>query len=237
MQRLDRSLAEPAMNLALDEALLVHAEQAGEESIRFWRFNRPVVVLGRGSKIGAEVDVEFCQRESIPVLRRCSGGASIVAGPDCLMYSVVLDLVARPELRSVDEAHRFVIGNLAAAILSQRAEIQWQGICDLTLDSKKFSGNSLRIARNHLLYHGTVLQRVDRELVQRCLRTAPRQPDYRDGRDHDEFVTSIAIDPIQFCDALAHRYGAREIMQDWPVAEMESLYESKYAKSEWHWRH
>lgn len=225
------------MNLALDEALLVHAEQAGEESIRFWRFNRPVVVLGRGSKIRAEVDTEFCQRESIPVLRRCSGGASIVAGPDCLMYSVVLDLVARPELRSVDEAHRFVIGHLAAAIQTQRAEIQWQGICDLTLDSKKFSGNSLRIARNHLLYHGTVLQRVDRELVQRCLLTAPRQPDYREGRDHDEFVTSITIDPVQFCDALADRYGAGDIMQDWPVAEMESLYESKYAKSEWHWRH
>lgn len=225
------------MNLALDEALLVHAEQGGGEVIRFWRFNRPVVVLGRGSKIRSEVDLDFCERERIPVLRRCSGGASIVAGPGCLMYSVVLDLVARPRLRSVDEAHEFVIGNLAIAVQSQRAEVQRQGICDLTLDNKKFSGNSLRIAKNHLLYHGTLLERVDRDLVQRCLATAPRQPAYRGGREHDEFITSIAIDPSAFCSTLENLYGATATTQPWPSEDTQLLYESKYSQSQWHWRH
>jgi lipoate---protein ligase len=237
MRRLDLSLDDPAMNLALDEALLVHAEQGGGEAIRFWRFDRPVVVLGRGSRIRGEVDLDFCERERIPVLRRCSGGASIVAGPDCLMYSVVLDLVTRPQLRSVDEAHEFVIGKLAMAVQSQRAEVRRQGICDLTLDNKKFSGNSLRIAKNHLLYHGTLLERVDRDLVQKCLATAPRQPAYRDGREHDEFITSIAIDPIAFCNNLAHLYGATATSDVWPSNETQALFESKYSQSQWHWRH
>ena len=237
MQRLDLSLDEPGMNLALEEALLLRAESCGGESIRFWRFHQTVVVLGRGSKIRDEVDLAFCDQNAIPVLRRCSGGASIVAGPDCLMYSVVLDLVSRPQLRNVDLAHQFVIGNLAAAIQSQRPEAQWQGICDLTLEDKKFSGNSLRIARNHLLYHGTLLQAVDQPLIQACLKTAPRQPEYRNRREHDEFVTNISINAAEFCDCLAERYGAEEVMVDWPIEETQLLHQSKYADPEWHWRH
>ena len=46
----------------------------------------------------------------IPVLRRASGGAAIVAGPGCLMYSVVLRYAGREHLRLLDEVHRHVLG-------------------------------------------------------------------------------------------------------------------------------
>jgi lipoate---protein ligase len=237
MLRLDLSLDNPADNLAVDEALLVSAEQQGGEFIRFWRFAVPVVVLGRGSKIREEVDVAYCEHHSIPILRRCSGGAAIVAGPDCLLYSVVLDLVSRPRLRHIDQAHAFVVGHLAAAIEMQQPEIEFQGTCDLTLRAKKFSGNSLRIARDHLLYHGTILERVDAAIVGRCLQTAPRQPEYRSGRSHEDFMTSIAIDSSKFCDDLALLYDASAKMSDWPNAEMRLLSETKYRQPEWTWRH
>lgn len=237
MRRLDLTLDDPADNLALDEALLLSAEQGGDEVIRFWRFALPVVILGRGSKIDDEVDVAYCQEQAIRILRRCSGGASIVAGPDCWMYSVVLSLTARPALRNIDLAHEFVIGRLTRAVATQRPEIQPQGICDLTLHSKKFSGNSLRVARNHLLYHGTILVRANQDLMSHCLRSPPREPEYRKGRAHHDFITEITLNTEQLADALAAQYHAVRIMTDWPRDEMKQLSENKYSSSQWTWRH
>ena len=40
------------------------------------------------------------------------------------------------------------------------------------LSPRKFSGNSLRVKRTHLLYHGTLLYDFDLSLIAKCLRTA-----------------------------------------------------------------
>lgn len=237
MQRLDLTLEDVHLNLAVDEALLDEAENGGEEVLRLWRFSRPVVVIGRGSKAQGEVDLDFCRQQSIPVLRRCSGGASVLAGPECWMYSVVLSLEQRPLLRNVDSAHQFVMTRLARAVAEQQPAVELCGICDLTIDRKKFSGNSLRIAKNHLLYHGTVLQRVDLELLSKCLRTPPRQPDYRSGRSHDQFVTAIPLDADRLSDALAEQYDVTEQRAAWPEPASRELMWSKYASDAWNLRH
>lgn len=110
----------PAENLALDEALLVSANQATtpHETLRLWEEPEPVVIVGRGSHVKTEVNVAACRQRRIDVLRRCSGGCAVVAGPGCLMYSVVLDLRRRPELRVIDRAHAFVLERTRSAITS-----------------------------------------------------------------------------------------------------------------------
>ncbi len=119
MLLLDLTLPTPEENLALDEALLDVAEEANEpvEVLRFWEADRPLVVLGRSSKVAEEAQLEPCKNAGVPVLRRCSGGAAIVAGPGCLMYAVVLSYELHPELRALDLAHRFVLSRLRDALL------------------------------------------------------------------------------------------------------------------------
>lgn len=238
MKRLDRSLADPAADLALDEALLDDA-QAGRrgETLRLWAFDRDVVVIGRGSKIAGEVDLEHCDSHQIPVMRRCSGGAAILGGPGCLMYSVVISLDSRPELRRVDEAHRWVMTRLVAAIRPQVADVQWQGTCDLTLDGRKFSGNSLRVARSHILYHGTILHSADLKQIGRCLKTPPRQPDYRADRGHLDFITNVPIRPDELADNIASTFGATGPCTDWPIETTQHLRETRYTSAAWHHRH
>ena len=58
----------------------------------------------------------------------------------------------------------YVMQRVLAALQQQIPEVAFQGTCDLTWQNRKFSGNSLRIARGHLLYHGTMLYRVDLDL-------------------------------------------------------------------------
>ena len=58
----------------------------------------------------------YCDANQIEIIRRCSGGQTIVTGPGCLMYAVLLDYRRRPELRMLDRAHEFVIGKMKTAI-------------------------------------------------------------------------------------------------------------------------
>lgn len=193
MRLLDLTLDTPATNLALDEALLLDPDC--EETLRLWEAPRPFVVLGRSSRYAEEVHAKACQQAGVPILRRVSGGATIVTGPGCLMYAVTLDLDHRPELADLGAAHRFVLEKTAGAMRGIDPTVAVSGTSDLTAlrdgVPRKFSGNSLRRVRKRLLYHGTLLYGFDLPSIARLLQTAPRQPEYRARREHDDFVTNL----------------------------------------------
>jgi len=243
MLLIPESFSEPADQLAMDEALLVWAEEqtgCSNEFLRVWEFARPTVVLGRSSRVEEEVDVPYCQSHSIPIYRRCSGGASIVGGPGCLMYSVVFALELRPELSQINACHDFVMQGLMTAMQKHSPEIVFQGTCDLTIGNKKFSGNSMRMVRRHVLYHGTILYGADLELIAKCLRTAPRQPEYRNGRDHDSFITNLNVDgkrietEIQRSFAVNEEYDLEHQAMLLQIAEhTQKLKQERYEKREW----
>lgn len=135
MRRLLLTLDTPAENLALDEALLdwAEAEDPAWEFLRLWESPRPIVVVGRSSRVDREVDRAACAERRIPVLRRSSGGAGIVAGPGCLMYAVVLSYRLRPELRDINQAHSYVLGRLADALRVRGHNVEPAGTSDLVI--------------------------------------------------------------------------------------------------------
>lgn len=225
----------PAANLAIDESLLETAElrPTYPEVLRIWEPTAPLVVLGRSSPIEQEVNLEFCQRHQIPVLRRCSGGQTIVTGPGCLMYAVLLDYRQRPELRMLDRAHQFVMNEMQRAIESLQIGVQMQGTSDLTYLQRKFSGNSLRSKRDWFVYHGTLLCEFDLELISQCLNDPIRQPAYRAGRSHREFLIQLPTTPAQLTDAIVRQWSAEQELTDWPTELSQQLETEKYATREW----
>src|SRR5215831_6230774 len=85
MELFDFTFATPAENLACDEALLDACERNGSgEVLRFWEPHGYFVVVGYGNSIATEVNLAACEAERIPVLRRCSGGGTVLQGPGCL---------------------------------------------------------------------------------------------------------------------------------------------------------
>ena len=239
MRHLDLTLRSAAENLALDEALLDEAERAGcpTETLRLWEPPEMMVVVGRSSRIDVEVHREACRRRGIPILRRCSGGAAVVTGPGCLMYGLVLSYQLRPTLRAVDHAHRFVLGTLASALRPLVPEVACRGISDVAVGNMKFSGNSMRCKREHLLYHGTLLYDFPLELIGACLAMPPRQPDYRDGRTHQSFLTNLPLPARAIRQALVTAWDATEPHTDWPREATARLAAEKYTRREWNERH
>lgn len=235
MRLLDLTLPTPEENLALDDALLDEAEEAGapRETLRLWEPPAPFVVLGRSSQVGNEVWLERCREKNVPVLRRSSGGAAIVTGPGCLMYSLVLSLHARPALRAIDQAHRFVLTALADALRARGTAAEHSGISDLAVEGRKFSGNSLRVRREHLLYHGTLLYDFPLDLIADCLKTPPRQPDYRAGRAHDAFVANLPLPVDTLRPAVIGAWPIDGPSGDWPRERVMALVEEKYRRTPW----
>lgn len=235
----DATLPTPELNLALDEALLNGTQLDGPgDTLRFWESPECFVVLGRSSRRAEEADLDACRAAGAPVLRRVSGGASIVTGPGCLMYGVALDLESRPELHDLTQAHRFVLGRIAGALQSIDPTVRVAGTSDLVVrrgDSLlKFSGNSLRKARGRLLYHGTLLYAFDLPLVGRLLRTAPRQPEYRALRDHGDFIANLTATREQLVTAIASAWEAEPAPLPGSVTDAaQELADQKYSRPEW----
>ncbi|QDU87215.1 putative lipoate-protein ligase A [Pirellulimonas nuda] len=227
------TLPTPAENLALDEALL----SEGEETLRLWETPTPMVVLGRASPSQSEVDQQACRRHGAAVLRRISGGATVVALPGCLMYAVVLNTAKRPEARAIDAAHRYVLGNLVDALRPFEPTVRIAGTSDLAVQRQgrllKVSGNSLRVTRDRLLYHGTLLYAADLPLVAELLGTPERQPDYRERRPHGEFVANLHATAPQLAESLTRVWGAAEESAPRALERVEGLCAQKYALASW----
>jgi lipoate-protein ligase A len=232
---LELTLPSPEENIALDEALLDEAEAAGQptELLRLWEPTTPLVVIGRSSRLADEVNVPACQARGIPILRRSSGGAAIVTGPGCLMYAVVLSYELRPELQSLDRAHEFVLGTLLNGLRQIATTAQRRGTSDLAIGERKFSGNSVRCKRRHLLYHGTLLYDFPLDLISTCLLVAPRQPEYREGREHGDFVGNLPVAREPLCRAITHAWRCRGVDIHWPRIRVDKLVAEKYSRSEW----
>ncbi len=230
MQYLDLTLATPAENLALDEALLDEADADLHlgETLRLWEPRSPMVVLGRSSKLADEVLVDACRAREVPVFRRASGGATILTGPGCLMYALVLSLKERPELRIIEKAHRLVLETLVEALRPKVADLHRQGISDLALGEYKCSGNSLRIKRTHLLYHGTLLYDFPLGLIEECLAMPRRQPAYRCDRPHRAFVANLPLSAAVLRAAVLGAWDGSGPRADWPRSRTARLAAERY---------
>lgn len=236
MNLLDLTLPSIAENLALDEALLDRADfdpQMSHEVLRIWENPEVAVVVGRASKLSDEVNLEQCERVGVPVLRRASGGAAVVVGPGCLMYSVILSLELRPQLHAVDRIHQFVLHTIAESLRRVGLSVELQGTSDLTCENRKISGNSLRCKRQAVLYHGTLLYDFPLETISQLLTMPPRQPDYRQQRPHAGFVANLPIGKSELKDALVQQWDCREAVTDWPEAETAELLRTRYSRNDW----
>jgi lipoate-protein ligase A len=232
----NHTAATPELNLALDEALLLDSDG---DHLRLWEPANHFVVLGRSSSYDNEVAGDTCNDLGVPILRRVSGGATIVTGPGCLMYAVVLDLRDRPELMDLTKAHRYVLGKMVEALQPIEPTTTIAGTSDLAFTSqgvlRKFSGNSVRRVRGRLLYHGTLLYNFDLPLISKLLRTAPRQPEYRTSRNHDAFVANLQTTRAQFLESIATTWQATpsDITQA-THQQADALVAEKYSHRSWH---
>jgi lipoate---protein ligase len=236
MKHLDLTLPSPAENLACEEALLDACdENGGDEILRFWESREIFAVVGYANKIATEVNVENCRAKRVPILRRCSGGGTVLQGAGCLNYALILKISEDGPCRSITSANKFIMEKNRAAIgsLLPDSKISVSGHTDLALNGRKFSGNSQRRKKNFLLFHGTFLLDFDLKLVGEFLKMPSLQPDYRAARNHDDFLVNLNLSASQVKAALKKIWNTTDELKNIPHAEIQKLAAQKYATDEW----
>jgi lipoate---protein ligase len=221
-------------NLACDEALLELCESSGIDLLRFWEPNRYFVVVGYANRVETEVNVDFCRQNGIPILRRCTGGGTVLQGPGCLNYSLLVHFAATGPLSTITSANAHILDRHCEALSDLlHAQVDREGQTDLAIGGVKFSGNAQRRRKNSLLFHGSFLLNFDLELIAKTLPFPSRQPDYRRQRSHTEFLRNLNQPASHLKAALEEAWSAREVFHHIPSRRTLQLVQEKYGKAEW----
>lgn len=190
----DVSFASIEENIRYDEALLESAEKGlGGEILRFWETKDLAIVLGRTAKEELEIKSEEAALDRVQIVRRMSGGGTVLQGPGCLNYSLVLSFEKRPELKDIKRSYRLILGRVCNALGQIGIKAEFEPLSDLALGGRKFSGSAQWRRKKYMLNHGTILYDFPIEKIERYLKMPPSEPPYRKGRSHSEFLCNTRI--------------------------------------------
>ncbi len=234
MKLFDYSYTTPQENLACDEALLDESESSDtDEILRFWTSPTYFTVLGYSNSWSEEVK----KNPDSPIFRRCSGGGSVLQGPGCLNYSLILKVKPSGPLANIRSTNEYVMHRQRKALSTLLGKtVRVQGHTDLTLGALKFSGNSQRRKKSRLLFHGTFLLNFDLHLISQCLKFPPKQPLYRENRPHSDFVMNLGVSEIIIKDVVSKEWKAKKNLKEIPLERIAALTKERYSQDEWNFK-
>ena len=156
---------------------------------RCFPIQRSVVVLSNSNDVTKEVFENKCLDNKIEVLRRKGGGGTVLLGPG----TVVLTLAFNAKDLFQNSRYFSLINSMWAESIKKYTGLQLieNGYSDLTYKEKKIVGTSLFRSKNFLLYQGSLLVDADYNLMNATLKHPSREPSYRKGRTHSDFLTTL----------------------------------------------
>jgi lipoate-protein ligase A len=183
----------PEHDLALEEALYRALDEAGGPPVlRLWLPVASYVVLGLGRAAGSDLDLDACKRDGVPVLRRFSGGGTVLHSPGQVCFSFYAPYDLFPEARDLRGSYAFFASLIAGSLRGAVPGLALEEPSDIAIGGRKVSGNAQRRGRRVVLHHGTLLVDCDTGLFARYLNEPGDRPAYRGARTHGEFVTTFA---------------------------------------------
>jgi lipoyl(octanoyl) transferase len=239
--------------MALDEAMIRTAARTGATLVRLYTWDVPSLSLGRNQRTDAVYDAERCARQSVPVVRRLTGGRALLHGRE-VTYSVAAPTSAAPSLRGgYDAINQCLLAALHSldvpatlAAPSERTPTPGLAPCfeapskgELVVEGRKLVGSAQHREAEAFLQHGSLLLDDDQGILNALalvqLPAVPPPATLRAlcGKEIDAEKVFDAIE--QSIRAAAHgrlvRWSERDLPPD-HVAEAAS----RYRDPRWTWR-
>ena len=177
-----------AENIAFDESMARSASSTGRRLLRFWWGGPAAVVMGSSERAEQAVNSETCAQLGVEVLKRCTGGGTVLQTGGVLNYSLVT-----PAPDHLDLMAGFRLGtDLIRALLEAFGVTGLvQGTSDVAVAGRKISGSAQARRWKSLLVHGTLLVDFDFDLAEKVLPHPLREPEYRQARRHRDFLVTL----------------------------------------------
>jgi len=229
---------------ALDEAIAwTRAQGAVPDTLHLYRRRPPAVTLGYSLDANSEVDVEYCRRRGIDIVRRLSGGGAIYTDDRQLVYSLTTQGLLPS---SVPESLALVCTALARGLSTLGAPAVFSPANDILVNGRKVSGSAQLRKWGVVLTHGTVIVDADKDEMFRALRVPARKLEKRSLEDPRERVTTLraelgrlpSMDEVEraVVRGLCESFGAEAVPGEPTAAEKAlagELARTRYGTKEW----
>ncbi len=164
-------------------------DPASDIKYYIWQPKNVCVVLGRSNNPEDSLINDNILKDSIRVYKRPSGGESVVLTPKMVVFSVKLPY---NELQSPHHYFKLINKALIGKLSKLGIEnVTTKGISDLSIDNKKILGSSMYLDKRNFFYHAVLNISEATSIFSRYLKHPSKEPDYRNNRSHEEFVTSL----------------------------------------------
>lgn len=208
LRRLETRITDAHTNLALEEAIFTLNES---RTVRVWG-NERSVIIGRAQLAKFETDMEYCENERIPVVRRFTAGGAVYNGPGNLNWSIFLRNGSAVGKTGVGDGARDVFRTSASIIVEALRRLGIQARLEepnrIVTEEGKVSGMAAYLSRERVLCHGTLLLRAN--LEEASALTTPRriQIDPKYVRSREARMANLGIKESSFI------RGLWEVLQD-----------------------
>ena len=190
-----------------DRGLLDSVKASQVPVSRVYPFDREAVVAGRGSDLAREIRLSKVRKDRVPVYRRMGGGCSVFLDPGNLIISIAFPAGGFGGIQT--------LFNLSSAWLIRGFReiglpgVYQDGISDLVMENRKIGGSCFYRTKGIAYYSAAILVTPDLEKMAAYLRHPPREPEYRNGRSHEDFVSGLnRFLPDITADSLALSFSA-----------------------------
>ncbi|MFT5232855.1 MAG: lipoate-protein ligase A [Candidatus Krumholzibacteriia bacterium] len=179
----------PTIPYEFDNEMIAQTRGDNTPRVRVYAFDHVAVVIGRGGHQNLELLNENIAADGIPLYKRAGGGCSVVLDPGNVIISLALPLAG---ISGITGAFKHISNWLISSLAECGIKgVVQNGVSDLVLSEKKIGGSCVHRTRGYLYYSTTLLVEQNMPLVKRYLQHPPREPEYRQGRPHSEFMGTL----------------------------------------------
>ncbi|BBN12656.1 hypothetical protein MPTK1_5g21840 [Marchantia polymorpha subsp. ruderalis] len=149
----------------------------------------PAIVMGISGKPEKLLDVEKVVKDDLCVIKRFSGGGTVVVDEDTLFVSLICSRSAVPDLQLYPR-HIMNWTELLYVPVFEKVHGFKLREHDYVFNDRKFGGNAQSITKNRWLHHTSFLWDY-RDSRMAYLKVPERAPAYRQARDHSDFICRL----------------------------------------------
>jgi lipoate---protein ligase len=191
------------------------------------------VVLGQANRAGTEVDQAACAEDGVRIYRRCTGGGTVLQGPGCFNYSLVLQIGRHPDLAGITSTNRYIMERHRAAVevllAAGRESHPFRGSrSDEAPSEFPLCSEPPQVGCYHRAEPVAVLGHTDLALGGRKFSGNAQRRKRWSLLFHGTFLS-----PALLRQALARAWQADGLLEEWPERQTRQLASEKYETKEW----